>query len=41
VDAVLPSAEVGYEFIKRESSHSVGWLFLEREPAIAVVAMAQ
>jgi predicted transglutaminase-like cysteine proteinase len=41
VDAVLRVHEVAYEFIKRESSHAVGWLFLEREAAVAVVAMAQ
>jgi len=40
-DAVLRLDEVGYEFIKRESSHAVEWLFLEREAPIAVVAMAQ
>ena len=33
--------EVAYEFIKRESAHTVEWLFLEREAAVAVVAMAQ
>ena len=33
--------EVAYEFIKRESAHAVEWLFLEREAAVAVVAMAQ
>jgi len=41
VDAVLRVHEVAYEFIKRESSHAVEWLFLEREAAVAVVAMAQ
>jgi len=30
-----------YEFIKRESSHAVEWLFLEREATIAMVAMSQ
>ena len=30
-----------YEFIKRESSHAVEWLFLERETTIAMVAMSQ
>ena len=29
VDAVLPAAEVGYEFINRESSHMIGRLVLE------------
>ena len=40
-DAVLRVHEVAYEFIKRESSHAVEWLFLEQEAAVAVVAMAQ
>jgi predicted transglutaminase-like cysteine proteinase len=40
VDAVLPAAEVGYEFIKRESSNAVEWLFLEPEAQTAVAAMA-
>ena len=41
VDAVLRVHEVAYEFIKRESSHAVEWLFLERETTIAMVAMSQ
>jgi predicted transglutaminase-like cysteine proteinase len=40
-DAVLPVEEVRYEFIKRESSHVVGWVYLQLEPASAVVAMAR
>ena len=40
-DAVLRLNEVAYEFIKRESSHAVEWLFLERETTIAMVAMSQ
>ena len=40
VDAVLPAAEVGYEFIKRESSHALGCLFLEPEAQTTVAGMA-
>ena len=41
VDAVLPWHEVKYEFIKRESSRSAEWLFLEREQRTDMIAMAQ
>ena len=41
VDAALPAAEAGYEFIKRESSHALGWLFLDPEAQITVAAMAR
>src|SRR5829696_408162 len=41
VDAVLPWQEVKYEFIKRESSRSAEWLFLEREERTDMIAMAR
>ena len=40
-DAVLRVHEVAYEFIKRESSHAVEWLFLEREADVVIVALAR
>jgi predicted transglutaminase-like cysteine proteinase len=40
-DEVLNWQESGYTFVKRESSQSVGWVFLEAEASTAVVAMAQ
>src|SRR3954469_1757896 len=39
-DEVLNWQESGYTFVKRESSQSVGWVFLEAEASTAVVAMA-
>jgi predicted transglutaminase-like cysteine proteinase len=41
VDAVLPWHEVKYEFIKRESSRSAEWLFLQREERTDMIAMAR
>ena len=41
VDAVLPWHDVKYEFIKRESSRSAEWLFLEREERTDMIAMAR
>ena len=41
VDAVLPWQDVKYEFIKRESSRSAEWLFLEREERTDMIAMAR
>jgi predicted transglutaminase-like cysteine proteinase len=41
IDAVLPWHEVKYEFIKRESSRSAEWLFLEREQRTDMIAMAR
>lgn len=41
VDAVLPLHQVKYEFVKRESSRSAEWLFLEREGRTDMIAMAR
>jgi predicted transglutaminase-like cysteine proteinase len=40
-DAILPWQETGYRFIKRESTHSTGWVFLEPESISLVTAMAK
>jgi predicted transglutaminase-like cysteine proteinase len=41
VDEVVPWHEVTYEFIKRESSRSMEWLFLEHERSTDRIAMAR
>ena len=41
VDAVLPWHDVKYEFIKRESSRSAEWLFLQRDERTDMIAMAR
>jgi predicted transglutaminase-like cysteine proteinase len=38
--AILPWHETGYSFIKRESSHRTGWVFVAPDPAPAVVTAA-
>ena len=41
VDAVLPWHQVKYEFVKRESTRAVEWLFLEHEGRTDMIAMAR
>ena len=40
-NAVLRWSEINYDFVKRESADSVGWVLLEPESNRTVVAMAQ
>lgn len=40
-NAVLRWSEIAYDFVKRESANSVGWVLLEPESNRTVVAMAQ
>jgi hypothetical protein len=40
MDVVLPPDQLPYEFIKRESSHALEWLFVQPLSGGAVIAMA-
>jgi predicted transglutaminase-like cysteine proteinase len=40
-DEILAWQETGYRFVQRESAQKTGWVYLEREAAPLVTAMAQ